>query len=311
MQPTALSTASSTWNVPLIKTKHGQGLLGAQLCSTTAIWPHELFAALWLHHRSAFDKYILGGNSSNIRAFWKTMPPRPGMESKAHWRDRCVPIGLHGDGVPIANTRGKGSRSIDCLSWTSLLATGPTKFGWFLIWFCYAHMCERKGFAGTWKAFWVRMCRSLVALWEGVWPQQDMEGQPEPRAGQPLADGLFAVVYVNRGDLEWLSGHFSLQHTSSRMPCSLCNCSNFGEGMDEAPWTDCNDPPSWLPTTLTDQAPITNNSHWVGNGCLCDPSLRPDLLLCLSLFDKTVCHSLTKLQGKDLAKNTKSLPYLP
>ena len=52
-----------------------------------------------LHHRFAFDKDILGANSSNIKAFWKKMPPRPGMESKPHWRERCIPIGFHGDGA--------------------------------------------------------------------------------------------------------------------------------------------------------------------------------------------------------------------
>ena len=39
-----------------------------------------------------------------------------------------------------------------------------------------------------------------------------------------------------------MAGDFPLRHSSSTRPCSLCNCSIFGEGLSEAPWTDCNDP---------------------------------------------------------------------
>ena len=154
----------------------------------------------------------------------------------------------------MANIRGKGSRSIDCLSWTSLLSSSSTKLSVYLIWYCYAHLSKKQGFAPTWKTFWKRLCRSLQALWTGLWPHEDMEGKVDPRGGQPLAGGYCAVIYVNRGDLDWMAGHFGLQHTSSKQPCSLCACTNLGSGQDLWPWTDCNDPPAWLPTCWNDQA---------------------------------------------------------
>ena len=80
-----------------------------------------------------------------------------------------------------------------------------------------------------------------------------MEGAPEPRAGTPLAGGWYAVLYVNKGDLEWMASHFGLARTTSRSPCILCRCSNLGREDEEFPWTDVNDPPSWERTAFTDE----------------------------------------------------------
>ena len=184
------------------------------------------------------------------------MPARPGLSTRANWRDLCIPLALHGDGVAISNTRGKSSKSVEAISWTSLLSSGPSRFTMFLVWFCMAHLTKRTGVVQTWKGFWRRMRRSLRALWEGVWPTEDVEGRPEPRAGQPLAGGYFAITYCNRGDLEWMTKQFFLNNPSSSTPCSLCNCTNHGGERDLVPWTDSNDPPSWLPGCVTDQVGV-------------------------------------------------------
>ena len=42
----------------------------------------------------AFDKFVLGGGPSEVKKFWATVSPRPGMEAKTNWRE-CF---LHGDG---------------------------------------------------------------------------------------------------------------------------------------------------------------------------------------------------------------------
>ena len=238
----------------MVRQKSGGGLRAFFSTETTAIWPHELFAALYQHHREAFNKYVLGGGPGEIKKFWEKMPPRPGMGTKRRWNEICIPLALHGDGVAVSNIRGKSSKSIDAISWTSLLATGPSKFTVFLVWFCVAHMAKRSGFAQTWPAFWARMCRSLRALWAGKWPSETVEGQPEPRAGLPLAGGYCAVLYSNRGDLEWMTKAFHLRNVTSSRPCSLCKCTNFGGGRDRMPWTDCNEPASWLDSCVDDQA---------------------------------------------------------
>ena len=260
LKPTDLSTLGSPWRVSMVSRKHPTGLFGYRMAPTTSIWPHELFAALFMYHRSAFDKYILGGDVGSVRAFWDKMPPRQGMQHKFRWKERVVPLALHGDGVSIANIRGKGAKTMDTLSWTSLLSTASSRLSVFLIWMCYSHLEKKSGMAPTWKTFWKRLTKSLVALYEGVWPEFGMNGARDPRAGQPLAGGFCGMLYVVRGDLEWMSKHFALNHPSSRFPCSLCACSNTGEEDEQHPWTDVNDPPSWMPTIRTDEAGIC----WLG-----------------------------------------------
>ena len=217
------------------------------------MWPHELFAALWKHHPAAFKEFILGGNADCIRQFWETMPPRSGMLTKPHWRERCIPLSLHGDGVAVASARGKGVKTVDCLNWGSLLASGPTRLTSYLIWFCFNHTAKKSGFAATWPGFWKQLCWSLTILWRGRWPSRTLSGDPHPLAGQPLAGGFFAVIYIKKGDLPWISSQLGVAHSSSQKPCALCQCTNYGDGQDIMPWTDCNNPPSWLPSCWTDE----------------------------------------------------------
>ena len=88
-----------------------------------------------------------------------------------------------------------------------------------------------------------------------------MDGAPDPRGGQYLAGGFCGILFVVRGDLEWMNKHFALSHPSSRHPCSLCCCSNTGEEDELYPWTDINDPPSWLPTCRTDEVGVWAWGH--------------------------------------------------
>ena len=241
----------SAWRVSMISPRPAGGAHGFCMSQTSTIWPHELFAGLWEHNQQAFQTFILGGGVEVVQRFWARMPPRPAMQDRPQWQRKCIPLALHGDGVAITNIRGKASKSMDTLSWSSLLSTAPTKYSVFLIWVCFAHMAKTRGFSTTWTMFWKRLSKSLLALWQGTWPHEDMEGNIDPRGGQPLAGGFFAIPYVCRGDLDWMAHHYGLNHTGSATPCSLCRCTNHGE--DEIPWTDCNSPPRWLRTCLDDE----------------------------------------------------------
>ena len=59
------------------------------------------------------------------------------------------------------------------------------------------------------------------------------------------------MIYVTRGDLEWMTKHFSLPNVSSHRPCGLCKCSN--EEHTTVPWTDVNYPPVWAAHLVTDE----------------------------------------------------------
>ena len=99
-------------------------LYGHFMAKTSAIWPFEF-------HRASFDEYILGGGPGSVKAFWDRMPPRPIMHQKANWKNRVVPLALHGDGVSVSNIRGKGSKTMDTLSWTSLLSSASSRVSVF------------------------------------------------------------------------------------------------------------------------------------------------------------------------------------
>ena len=180
------------------------------------------------------------------------MPSRPGMPSSRNWKELCIPIALHGDGVSVANIRGKSSKLVDCISWKSLLAKGRTRMTTFLVWFCFGHLAKKRKFGATWPTFWRQFCLSLQALWNGTWPAKTMNGQDHPLAGRPLAGGYFALVYTNIGDLDWMAGHFQLNHPGSSRPCALCACTNISD-QDPRPWTDCNNEPTWLDSCWTDE----------------------------------------------------------
>ena len=235
LKPSGLASLTSKVTVSLVNAG-GSGLLGFCMSTSSVIWPHERFAGLWTYHRAAFDKFILGGSNA-VSDFWEDMPPRPQMLDRPDWKQHCIPLALHGDGVSVTNIRGKGAKSVEALTWSSLLSRASSKYSIFLIWFAFNHLTKKQGFCQTWNMFWKRLCHSLRALWAGVWPATDGNDQPHPLAGQPLAGGYWAMVYVVKGDLDFMSSHYRLNHVSSTTPCGICQCTNYGEGQDVVPWT--------------------------------------------------------------------------
>ena len=102
------------------------------------ILPHKLFSCLYHSMPSAFENSILGGSAANVTRFWAAMKNHPVVTSRPQLSSRkdlakVVPIGLHGDGVTYMQTRGPGGKSLDVLSWTSLLTQGVTKVSSFLM----------------------------------------------------------------------------------------------------------------------------------------------------------------------------------
>ena len=138
------------------------------------------------------------------------------------------------------------------MCWTSLLSVGMTRMTHYLIWFAFGHLVKKEGFAQTWRTFWRKLCLSLQALSAGVWPTHTMEGEPEGRSGEELAGGFWGVIYVQRGDLEFMTKHFALNNVMSVQPCALCRASNRGVP-GEIQWTDVNWPPTWADHCLSDE----------------------------------------------------------
>ena len=143
--------------------------------------PHKLFSCLYHSLPSAFQSSVLGGDSGNISTFWKAMKDHPVVlarpELQAGGLEKVVPISLHGDGVAYMQTSRAGAKSLEVLSWTSLLSTGPTRTTCFLIFLLVKSLVKDTGLDQSWQKIWKVIIWSLSALRKGVWPMVDWEGK--------------------------------------------------------------------------------------------------------------------------------------
>lgn len=210
---------------------HKTGIAGPRPVSV--IWPHEMFAYLYAAKPATFAKHILGGAEDRPGSFWEAMRGTPKMLARTELlgKDltRTIPLALHGDGVAYCQVGRVGSKTLDMLSWASLLAVGPTRETNFLLTGLPKHVVKSQGVGQSWKVFWLRLLWSLRCLEDGTWPGTDHLGRPWPdgsaeqdKAGTYLAGGYSAFIWVLRGDLEFMSQHFKLPNPNSRTPCALC-----------------------------------------------------------------------------------------
>ena len=91
---------------------------------------------------------------------------------------------------------------------------------------------------------------SLEALFHGIWPTTTPSGQEWPpgpdrdRAGTPLADGHYTLLWSIQGDLDWYAKTMGLSHWRSHKPCWLCHADNddtplrWNNLSPDAPWHD-------------------------------------------------------------------------
>ena len=146
-----------------------------------------------------------------------------------------------------------GGKSLEVLSWASLLTQGPTRSSSFLIFLLVKSVAKDSGFSQSWPKAWKAIIWSLEALATGKWPMLDWENREFEKdtleyqnRGTPLAEGWSGVVFVLRADLDFFSNHFHLNSPGSNSPCALCRADRSTDG---CPWTDCRSCASWRATT--------------------------------------------------------------
>ena len=233
------------------------------------LWPHKFFAMLHKHHRAAFCQRILGGDSRNVARFWQAMAdnnpryPRHSVRSREDHTYRCIPISIHGDGVPVSGLGRTYAKNVYVYTWCSLLGKGNTLDWNFLIWLCYKqYMCTSAPHK-TMDTFFKHLRWSLYWLWLGQWPTRDADGQrlPKPRE-KLLAGGYYALVWVLKGDLEYMYECLGLEYFNSHNPCFCCKANT-----STIPWTAHQRNATWT-THLWEQ------EDWQAHHANCCPLLR-------------------------------------
>ena len=208
--------------------------------SQTILYPHELFAAMFSQGPEVFERLMIGENRANLSKFWQQISETERFEShpastRADYREKCIPIGLHGDGVVVTGVGRTWSKTCDVFSWTSILNTDSSKLSNYLIFLLFHRaLCVSDG-RNTMAVFWRHLRWSLWWLWRGLWPTEDANGIEirSEKAGTPLAGGWYATVWLVKGDLEYFAHALKLESISGRNPCIKCRCN-----ISDTPWTD-------------------------------------------------------------------------
>ena len=136
--------------------------------------PHEVFASIFDNYYETFQN-VLVGPPGYLQDFRRTAKQHPCMSLHPAVADtsKQIPIGMHGDGVPIT---GKGKiwcRSAWVYSWASLLSQAPTKDKQFYIGMVWDTLQGEK----TMDTFLALVSWSIKYLQLGIWPMEDWQGK--------------------------------------------------------------------------------------------------------------------------------------
>jgi len=163
---------------------HSENALQYKMRMQYMLWPHEMFAHIYEHYKEAWVTRICP-SSDSVRDFWNRMRGNPQLEGhpvrhRADHQTKCVPLGIHADGVPVVGVGKAWSQSLDVFSWSSLLGSGSTLESNFLIFCIFQCLLVKKVAANTMSTFYKFLHWSLTCLWHGRWPDQDANGRPYP-----------------------------------------------------------------------------------------------------------------------------------
>lgn len=234
--------------------------------------PHLVVSHLFNNHKKAFDFKLLGTGegdlSLKLHHFWTEVVRRKDPRIIRHpmcmrdgWTRRAVPIALHGDAVPVIGIGRSNSQSLECFSWQSILAYGPTMAIKF--WACgvFEKNKHKHGEASeqTVHQIWQLLTWSLKAMFEGTHPHNDWKGIPFARgtaefhlAGQPLCTDFFFVVWIIKGDIDWFAKGLGFRAHNAVLQCDWCPADKHG---DIRAWPTYFDPDAaWMLELMTGQA---------------------------------------------------------
>jgi hypothetical protein len=278
--------------IPLFVTKSLAEDAKAQpeLCPCGFILPHIWLWFLFTHHRAQFFMRFVGCVEAKARerisTFWGNVhaadPRRGPLFDAVNFVTHCIPIGLHGDGVPCTR-----KDSLDVTTLFSLLGVGTTSevicYLWSFFGKCKVGEMTLLDFP-LWAAGLTMDSGAQVILWSlqaletGLHPTHDHRGElltTEPwvsLAGRAICDGYFGYLLQFRADADFLYNSLGLPgHWSSNHPCHSCSC-------DKVPNSPTNyltfgPDASWPETIFLDMEQFFKHCAMMGKRC--HPLLRP------------------------------------
>ncbi|CAE7788811.1 unnamed protein product [Symbiodinium necroappetens] len=182
------------------------------------------------------------------------------MTSRPNFYKRCVPLALHGDGVPLTGVGKSWQNTITDFSFYSLLGEGKTPDLLMFV-YCLFDKLRKMGRDSTATAhrFFEILRWSFRIIWSGTWPSHDYNGrkykpgsEEAKKAGKPLADGWYGILFSFCGDLDYYHSLLDLPNSRTASgPCTLCRTTKYGplswqDYRSTAGWrTTCHTPASW------------------------------------------------------------------
>ena len=144
--------------------------------------PHMLFSAIYHSYPDTWRQCICP-DAKRVEEFWRSVEGSPcvvaAIKAKRNFRQRLIPLALHGDGVPVTGL-GKGwVQTVTNFSWYSLLTrAASTADSLFFIWAMFDKLQKRaRDASGTAHRFFMLLRWSFAALFEGCWPKKDYLGK--------------------------------------------------------------------------------------------------------------------------------------
>ena len=147
----------------------------------SCLLPHEMFSALYHSYKATWRKCICP-SAEACEQFWASVDSHPavtnGIRSRANYKSYCIPLAIHGDGVPLTGVGKSWQQTITDFSFYSLLGQGKTAD---MLIFIYAFFDKLRTFAkdnsGTAHRFFEILRWSFQCIWRGTWPSHDWQGR--------------------------------------------------------------------------------------------------------------------------------------
>ena len=259
----------------------------------SVILPHLLFASIYEHYKETWASAI-ASTPQRMKEFWQSQANHPQMENhpilqRPDHQSRCVPIGFHGDEVPLTGKGKVWQKQMLTFEWTSLLSTGSTIGSLFWVWGVFVNSLVSGAGEGL-DIFFQVLKWSFHWLFLGKWPSHDWKGvkytrlsEDGQRAGKPLAGGFYGCLWAVMGDLDYLNKVLGLPHHSANSPCTLCQCQIHGESS----WKNNSNSAGWVQTIWSP----TSWLQWAGRAA-CKLFEIPGVTACTVAMDYMHCKYL-------------------